>query len=1397
MNSKKMTYILILLFVLIISLRFTGVKVLKFSLSLDSVYLQIVDIFSKLEDDSVDSIFNPNIDISLPLNGIGKTTERKHSGSFFDIFSGKLLLTETDYQIHPHKETDINPLSFQRSYNSFYANKKTSLGFGWRPFWDVKFYMINDLYVFETCEGNIITFNFIPKENKYQIMKNGWMNYKLEFISDINAYNIKSKNGQIFQFKASSDSSNVFPLKKIIHSTGRAYDVEWGNNGLLQSITEETTLRQTKYIFDSNNKVINSVIFPSGAKLQLEYDEMQNLSKVKNDTGNYNKSFEYASLSKIHLLTGLGNAEIIQKFKYEKDRVIEISNGEGFGKITINRDTLLGQCQIITMNEAVFKYSNTGDLSVKIEGPLEYLNTILFDEQGMITKITDAQNLSCQFIRDKNFNLIQKQNTNNGMEIFDYDQDDNLRSYTDTLGNVTQFQHTKNLLTRKVTPNGDIFKFSYNGNLLESYYCENDKSKVLYRYDDSGNLIFYQDENFSEIFYKYNPDGYLIEKASSNSWTEYYQWQWGKISQIYYEFIDSNKKLFKEYVYDSNNNVENVIDVNGNKKFFEYDKMGNIAKITDNQTISTTLKWSGDGLLKRIDSSNGRFVTLTYDLLNRPLEILTDNNLKYQFKYNKSNGINIFPFCESFSEMNSSDAKSLKIKYNDAYLIQELEKSSGLIENFEYDLEGNLISKITNNNRNFSYYYDKNNHLEYIYDKLNNKVFICPHDWRNNLQSFTFPDGNTYAISYDLKGLPSGLKFNLEEPFVKWDWNDEMNLSQINYNDTQTKKLFYNRLNLVSGEYEYKKGFTEYSYFPTGNLQSRMNSDGEILKFTYFNNNNLQTKELVNSETTYQWVYDSLNRVSRVEGVAPYQFTWSDEDNLIKLTYDKKNILLIAYDQSQAVSEKTYPGLLKQVNKYNAKGQIINISENGLDPIVYEYNTFGNLAFIKFPNNTTTKYEYDEQNRITDISTYFNTGNKILFKRTYSYDSLGNITQTDTERGSIKRTYDKLGRIKSEQLDDKDSTLYNYEYNDKNQIDTMTFENSSQKYKCKYVYESPSGLLKRITVLEKTPPAQVNEENVRINVHGIVVSDPGFLEIDNQVVQLLDKKFRVSNVLLKSGLNKIKIHSISSSGREKNYTIDFYYEEKTLKAYSYTNAGKINFLSEGGNSLNHEYNSEGLAKKITFSLGLKLKTISYEYYANQTIASKTNLIEDETPEIFTYIFDENDNLIGEFIDKKSGYENLYMYSPKKELVYSIARGHKKNYYHLDKDGSVIGITDNTGKILCSYSYDAFGKISHIKQNTYNPFLYLGHFYDNDTGLYFHKGFTGTDEEHAINFNASTNANCLKSPLEVFKTKFPIYYEEYPYKNTPEQFIYNIKPSDDFSFPTMEELQDIRNWICKK
>lgn len=130
-------------------------------------------------------------------------------------------------------------------------------------------------------------------------------------------------------------------------------------------------------------------------------------------------------------------------------------------------------------------------------------------------------------------------------------------------------------------------------------------------------------------------------------------------------------------------------------------------------------------------------------------------------------------------------------------------------------------------------------------------------------------------------------------------------------------------------------------------------------------------------------------------------------------------------------------------------------------------------------------------------------------------------------------------------------------------------------------------------------------------------------------------------------------------------------------------------------SYEYSYNKDGLRTSKNGTL-----MSAYQYRGN-LLVSDTSM---STYDSLYFHYDNNDDIIGFTYEGTSG---------------SSLNG--EYYYIKNLQGDIIGILDETGSLVASYSYDAWGNILTISDSEIahrNPIRYRGYYYDTETGLYY-------------------------------------------------------------------------------
>ena len=80
----------------------------------------------------------------------------------------------------------------------------------------------------------------------------------------------------------------------------------------------------------------------------------------------------------------------------------------------------------------------------------------------------------------------------------------------------------------------------------------------------------------------------------------------------------------------------------------------------------------------------------------------------------------------------------------------------------------------------------------------------------------------------------------------------------------------------------------------------------------------------------------------------------------------------------------------------------------------------------------------------------------------------------------------------------------------------------------------------------------------------------------------------------------------------------------------------------------------------------------------------------------------------------------YVYSESGQLL-AMRKGNDTFFYHYNAHGDVIALTDQQGKVVAKYEYDAWGNPITVEEDSSvadNPFRYAGYQYDKETGMYY-------------------------------------------------------------------------------
>ena len=433
--------------------------------------------------------------------------------------------------------------------------------------------------------------------------------------------------------------------------------------------------------------------------------------------------------------------------------------------------------------------------------------------------------------------------------------------------------------------------------------------------------------------------------------------------------------------------------------------------------------------------------------------------------------------------------------------------------------------------------------------------------------------------------------------------------------------------------------------------------------------------------------YDGMNRLSK-----EYTTTNNKEKVKAQYTYGKTGGVTLVTNDTSAIA-----------NKYDNKGLVMEqkLFEDGKSyAMVYGNNANGKCVYSKIYNNNTghygdydiqqmINYEYDAKGNMTTVSDSLN-NSKVMAR--YTYDSNDNLSSVTYGNGtSTSYTYNKgnmIEKVINNNADNTQMSIYSYDY----YLDGNVSKQNRNGVKCYYDYDEFSRI--------------IDEDYDREEI------DYFYDAAGNRTLKKICDDNGDTDVNYTYDLNN----------RLLEESTDYYSKNETdVTKYVYDNNGnqikKIGYITKGVNgspsqdlvSENELNNTYEMYKYNEFNemTSFESNKEAVWYYAYLPNGLRYRKHKNNYNNSDWFVWDRNGNIIAEM----NGEGNL---------TSKYVRGNKliskdgNEYFGYDGHGSVVNISNESGKSIKSYDYDAFGVELNKDANDTNLFRYCGEQYDNET-----------------------------------------------------------------------------------
>jgi RHS repeat-associated protein len=934
----------------------------------------------------------------------------------------------------------------------------------------------------------------------------------------------------------------------------------------------------------------------------------------------------------------------------------------------------------------------------------EVIGVRIKNEEGTLVDFTkngevyDAEKGFFSTLKQENgrYKWIRKHGTK-----YNFDDQNKLESIEDRVGNKLQLNYDEaGKLISVVDDSGRSLTFTYNGHdLIETVTGPLNRVRT-YSYDNEGRLVSIEAPYGikTEFFYE---DPYIMYRITKVKDARGYE------TQITYDSTTNSvatitDPLQNEIHYSVNTELSmmTTTDKRGNPTVSYY-KDGAVASETCSLG-TVNYGYDADINLNLLVDMNGNVTHWTYDDRGNALEYY-----KEAFPENIWN----FTFSSNFNKLTSvTDPLGHTIEYTIDSLNGNLTKTKDALNyeaNFTYWPNGKVKTAANAKNKVSNFEYDLYGNLSKFINALG-KETNYGYDLAGNCTSIT--DANSHTKSFDFDGLDRLVNISYPDPIfsdISFAYDKNNNLSTITKVLNGTNKIasfIYDENNQLILSIDPMEHNTTHEYDPMGNLKKIIDA----------NNNSIS------------WDYDELQRPVKFYDGMNYitEYTY-DGQNCSSIKDAEGNITTYQYDGADRVDIVTFPDTSTEDYGYDKAGRLVQKKQRNGFSVSYEYTARNQLERDKDPGGSGKYYGYDEVENLISVT---NNNGTIL----YTYDDVNRIIRmTGPGYGSIQYTYDDVGNRKT--MTDYDSNTISYEYDANDNLKRI--KNVSGQILVEYNYDALERRIRTDYANGTYSEYSYNDADwvtsvVNRKADGSVISSFNYTydDVGNRLAMLTqqgtytysyENEYQLKTVDYPNSTNVTYNYdkvgnrtSVIINGVPVNYVPNNLnqYEQVAGVDYTYDLNGNLTFDGEFSYIYNY-FGSKYLLSQVK-NIGVTASVTFIQNYKNQVIFTNSLGVG------VRYYYDGDRCVLEK--DSNSGVTLArYVYGEKLDEPVVMYRNGQAYFYHFDGAGNIVNLTDASGNVVETYSYDAFGKPDQVS-GVGNPYYFAGKRYFSTIKLYYNR-----------------------------------------------------------------------------
>jgi RHS repeat-associated protein len=442
---------------------------------------------------------------------------------------------------------------------------------------------------------------------------------------------------------------------------------------------------------------------------------------------------------------------------------------------------------------------------------------------------------------------------------------------------------------------------------------------------------------------------------------------------------------------------------------YSYDTSGNLSSVTDARGFATTIAWAGTVSVR----------------MPGPVVVQVTAPDGSATKYGYTFDVNAYHTSTTVTDARGNVTTHALTTVGDVYSITD---PLGNVTQFVYDGNHN-VTQVTDARTPgivTTYAYNARNKITQVVRDTATLKLTTNLSWDNvdNLLSVTNPRGistnNTYDANNNLTSVRRAVGTTDEAltQYTYTPWGGVASLIDPRGNTTTYAYTARHQIQTVTLPVG---GTTTYAYDAFDNQASMTDGNGHTWT-TAYNTSRLPTTATDPAGNTVGFAYDANgNRTSATD--AKHQvttFAYDSSDRLTTITDPFNGKTGYQYDVVGNLIKITNARNFSANLAYDAANRLTQVTDALGQATTSGYDAVGNRISVKDRKGTTSNYSYDQVNRLTQVS-----GGGITVA--YTYDASGNRLTMVDPTGTTGYTYDSLDRLTRTTYPDAKSVQYAYD----------------------------------------------------------------------------------------------------------------------------------------------------------------------------------------------------------------------------------------------------------------------------------------------------------------------------------------------------------------------------------